>query len=70
MEIPGRDVVGLYAYFTIRFQERRIRQGHDGQSAIIRVAQRQHGGILLRLAWDPCIEGFIYDMMVHGFGVI
>jgi len=47
----------------------RIRQGHDGQSIVIKVAQHRYGSILLRLAWDPSIKGFIYDKMVHGFRV-
>jgi hypothetical protein len=30
--------------------------GHDGQTIMIRVAYRQHGGPFLRLAWDPGIS--------------
>lgn len=69
MEMRRQDVLDLYWYFTIRFQERRIWYAHDGQSDVIRVAQHRHGDILFRLAWDPGIEGFIYDRMVYRFRV-
>jgi hypothetical protein len=29
-----------------------MRTRHDGQTGMIRVAQYQHGGFFLRLAWD------------------
>jgi hypothetical protein len=45
-----------YRYFNLEFQERRMQIGHDGQTVMIRVAQRQHGGSFLRLAWDPGIS--------------
>jgi hypothetical protein len=40
----------------MEFQERRMQSGHDGRMVMIRVAQRQHGGSFLRLAWDPGIS--------------
>ena len=61
MEMPGQDVFAICQYFTIGFQKRRIQYAHDKQSVVIIVAQRWHGGIFLRLAWDPGIQGFIYD---------
>jgi hypothetical protein len=45
-----------YWYFSLEFQERRMQTGHDSLTIMIRVAQRQHGGPFLRLAWDPGIS--------------
>jgi hypothetical protein len=45
-----------YRYFSLGFQERRMQTGHGGQMVMIRVAQHQHGGSFLRLAWDPGIS--------------
>jgi hypothetical protein len=42
--------------FSSEFQERRMQTGHDCQTIMIRVAQHQHGGPFLRLAWDPGIS--------------
>jgi len=52
MEMPRQDKLGLHKYSTIRFQEGRIQFEHDGKFFIVKVAQLQHGGTLLRLAWD------------------
>lgn len=53
MEIPGKDNIGLHRYPTIRFWEGRIQSEHDGKLVIVRVAQCQRGGTLMRLTWDP-----------------
>jgi hypothetical protein len=45
-----------YKYFGLESQERRIMKGHDDQMFMIRMAQRQHGGSFMRLAWDPVIS--------------
>jgi hypothetical protein len=41
-----------------------MQTGHDGRTIMIRVAQRQHGGSFLRLAWDlgiPLLDYSIAD---------
>jgi hypothetical protein len=44
--------------YSLGFQEWRLQSGHDGQTFMIRVAQRQHGGSFLRLVWNPGITLF------------
>jgi hypothetical protein len=38
--------------------ERRMYFGNDGKTIMIRVAHCQHGGLFMRLAWDPGITWF------------
>jgi hypothetical protein len=45
-----------YRYFNLEFQEKKMQTGHDDRMVMIKVAQRQHGGSFLRLAWDPGIS--------------
>jgi hypothetical protein len=59
-EMPLQDMIhgsgfNTYRYFSLGFQERRMQFGQDGQTFMIRVAQRQHGGSFLRLVWNPGI---------------
>ena len=58
MEMLGRDKLGLHRYPTTRFWEGRIQSELDGRFFIVRAVQHQHGGTLLRLAWDPSITIF------------
>jgi hypothetical protein len=44
--------------FIFGFLERRMQTGHVGPTMMIRVVQRQHGGSLLGLVWDPGITLF------------
>ena len=48
--MPGQDELGSHQPSATRPQERRIRSTHDGEYAIIRVAQHQHGGTTLSSA--------------------
>jgi hypothetical protein len=45
-----------YRYFNLQFQERSMQIGDNDRTVMIRVAQHQHGGSFLRLAWDPMIS--------------
>jgi hypothetical protein len=63
IEMPWQDMTrgsgfSSYNYLSLGFQERGMQFGQDGQTIMIRVAQRQHGGFFLRLAWDPGITWF------------
>jgi hypothetical protein len=43
---------------SLGFQERRMQTGHVGLTVMIKVVQRQHGGIFPGLVWDPGITLF------------
>jgi len=48
---------GGHRYFSLRIQERRIRDVCRGQTVMVRVVQCQHEDLRQRLAWDPGIAG-------------
>jgi hypothetical protein len=53
------DSGGDYSkYYSLGFQEWRMWSRHEGQTVMIKVAQRHHGGFFLRLAWNPGITWF------------
>jgi len=55
MGMPGQDELGSHKSFDTGPHERRIQSAHGGEYVIIRVAQLQHGGTILKLAGDLII---------------